>query len=124
MHIEPVPAATKSAPARMAAAGRTSSITFDHVLSLVAKEKRVPIRLILNNSRCRLPAARARQLAMYLAHVVHGETLTTIGEVFRRDRTTVSYACGVIEDLRDDPAFDAEVTRLEEMLQNGSHDHG
>jgi len=75
------------------------------------------MRMLLNGSRCKLSAARARQLAMYLAHVVQGETLTAIGQAFQRDRTTVSYACALIEDLRDDPAFDADVSRLELLVQ-------
>jgi chromosomal replication initiation ATPase DnaA len=120
MHTEP---ALIAPPMSFAGASPASSSIFEHVLKLVSKEKRVPVRLILNASRCRLPAARARQLAMYLAHVVHGQSLTSIAEVFQRDRTTVSYACGVIEDLRDDPAFDAEVTRLEELLQDGESGH-
>jgi chromosomal replication initiation ATPase DnaA len=83
------------------------------VLALVARDKHIPIRLLLHTSRCRADAARARHLAMYLAHVVKGISLTTIGSAFGRDRTTVSYACALIEDLRDDAAFDAELDALE-----------
>ncbi|MCW5721270.1 MAG: chromosomal replication initiator DnaA [Devosia sp.] len=86
------------------------------VIALVAREKNVPIRLIVHFSRCRAGAARARQIAMYLAHVVFGASLAEIGLAFGRDRTTVSHACGLIEDLRDDPAFDAELERLESVL--------
>ena len=39
---------------------------------------------------------------MYLAHVTCGLSLTEVGEVFARDRTTVAHACGRVEDLRDD----------------------
>lgn len=53
---------------------------------------------------------------MYLAHVVFGASLAEIGLAFGRDRTTVSHACGLIEDLRDDPAFDADLERLEQVL--------
>lgn len=74
--------------------------------------------MIFNASRCRIGVARSRQLAMYLAHVVLGVSLTAIGAAFGRDRTTVSYACHLIEDMRDDPDFDAEVTDLEMQLQN------
>lgn len=64
-----------------------------------------------------MPIARARQLAMYLSHVVLGRTLSEIGEVFGRDRTTVSYACAVIEDMRDDPQFDDTVSGLERQIE-------
>jgi len=86
-------------------------------IALIAQEKRVPVRLLIHRSRCRIGTARARQLAMYLSHVVLGRSLTEIGDAFGRDRTTVSHACAVIEDLRDDPAFDAEVTALEHRLE-------
>ncbi|KAB2919592.1 MAG: hypothetical protein F9K29_04545 [Hyphomicrobiaceae bacterium] len=57
--------------------------------------------------------AFARQVAMYLAHVACGLTLTEVGQIFARDRTTVAHACGVIEDRRDDPAFDRSLELLE-----------
>ncbi|MGV8833517.1 MAG: helix-turn-helix domain-containing protein [Devosia sp.] len=87
------------------------------VISLIAREKRIPIRLLIHPSRCRVGTARARQLAMYLSHVVLGCSLTEIGDAFGRDRTTVSHACAVIEDMRDDPAFDDDVTALERCLE-------
>jgi chromosomal replication initiation ATPase DnaA len=40
-----------------------------------------------------------------------------IGEAFGRDRTTVLHACGVIEDMRDDPRFDDEVSELERQIE-------
>jgi chromosomal replication initiation ATPase DnaA len=61
-------------------------------------------------------AAFARQVAMYLAHVTCGLTLTEVGEVFARDRTTVAHACGLVEDLRDAAAFDRSLELLEGVL--------
>jgi hypothetical protein len=49
--------------------------------------------------------AFARQVAMYLAHVACGMTLTDVGVMFGRDRTTVSYGCLKVEFRRDDPIF-------------------
>ena len=57
--------------------------------------------------------ALARQVAMYLAHVGCGLSLTETGRLFERDRTTVAHACGVIEDRRDDPIFDRALDLLE-----------
>lgn len=54
---------------------------------------------------------------MYLSHVVLGRSLVEIGEIFGRDRTTVSYACALIEDMRDDPQFDDEVCGLERRIE-------
>ncbi|MHA6298160.1 helix-turn-helix domain-containing protein [Devosia sp. CAU 1758] len=95
--------------------------SISQVVGLVSAHKGIPIAMILHGSRSRVGVARSRQLAMYLAHVILGESLTSIGTAFGRDRTTVSYACGLIEDMRDDPQFDAEVTDLELRLQNGGN---
>nr|WP_246204422.1 helix-turn-helix domain-containing protein [Devosia marina] len=73
--------------------------------------------MLFHRQRCRTDTARARQLAMYLAHVVLGESLTDIGLAFGRDRTTVSHACNLIEDMRDSVEFDRDVTELEARLQ-------
>lgn len=59
------------------------------------------------------PVALARQVAMYLMHVVFGLSLSAVGRYFNRDRTTAAHACRQIEDRRDDPAFDALIDRLE-----------
>jgi chromosomal replication initiation ATPase DnaA len=58
-------------------------------------------------------AAFARQVAMYLAHVVCGLSLTEVGALFARDRTTVAHACEVVEDRRDDPELDGRLEHLE-----------
>ncbi|GFO80650.1 MAG: hypothetical protein A49_02770 [Methyloceanibacter sp.] len=58
-------------------------------------------------------AAFARQVAMYLAHVVCGLSMTEVGVLFSRDRTTVAHACEVVEDRRDDPELDRRVEGLE-----------
>ena len=76
----------------------------------------MPTRQLLLPSRGEAEVALARQLAMYLMHVVLGRLYQDVGRFFGRDRTTVSYACALIEDLRDDPEFDAEVSRLERRL--------
>lgn len=61
-------------------------------------------------------AAFARQVAMYLAHVALGLSLTEVGAIFSRDRTTVAHACAMIEDERDDPVFDARLEQLERVI--------
>ena len=113
MHHSLSPHDTGRSPARRQAAVHDCG----DVIALVARQKNVPLRLFTHKSRSRLPVARARQLAMYLSHVVLGRTLLEIGYAFGRDRTTVSYACALIEDMRDDPRFDDEVSGLERQLE-------
>lgn len=67
-------------------------------------------------TRGRAHVARARQVGMYLAHVACGKSLTDVGRLFARDRTTVSHACSVIEDGRDDPTFDHVLELLERAV--------
>jgi chromosomal replication initiation ATPase DnaA len=67
-------------------------------------------------SRGKAHIALARQVGMYLAHVICGLTLTEVGLLFGRDRTTVAHACAVVEDRRDDPVFDRALDLLEWAL--------
>jgi chromosomal replication initiation ATPase DnaA len=67
-------------------------------------------------TRCKAPVAFARQVAMYLAHIACGLSLTEVGTLFGRDRTTVAYACSVVEDRRDEPDFDRSLDYLEAAI--------
>jgi hypothetical protein len=58
-------------------------------------------------------AALARQVAMYLAHVGMGLSLSEVGRLFARDRSTVAHACGVVEVWRDCAPFDRALDLLE-----------
>ncbi|GAB4225391.1 MAG: hypothetical protein Kow0032_01130 [Methyloligellaceae bacterium] len=79
----------------------------------VASAFQVPLHELRAPTRCRATVAFARQVAMYLMHVGCGLSLTQVGALVGRDRTTVAHACGIVEDRRDDPAFDGTVERLE-----------
>lgn len=72
---------------------------------------RVQLRRDRRRSSCHV-----RQIAMYVSHVVLQISLTDIGQVFGRDRTTVSHACNVVEDRRDDVAFDDFVAAVERVI--------
>jgi chromosomal replication initiation ATPase DnaA len=56
--------------------------------------------------------AEARQVAMYLAHVCCRMSLTEVGTMFGRDRTTVAHACLKVECRRDNPSFDRALDML------------
>ncbi|AMM85037.1 helix-turn-helix domain-containing protein [Martelella sp. AD-3] len=56
-----------------------------------------------------------RQIAMYVCHVTLQLSLSEIGAAFGRDRTTVAYSCRVIEDRRDDRAFDEFIASVERL---------
>lgn len=77
----------------------------------------VPVEALRTATRGRAHVALARQTAMYLAHVVCGLSLTEVGRIFERDRTTVSHACALIEDRRDDHLFDQLLELLERVAR-------
>ena len=74
--------------------------------SLVGSAFAVPRDDLRGASRGSPQTAFARQVAMYIAHVELGLSLSMVGCQFGRDRTTVSHACGRVEDRRDDPVLD------------------
>ena len=73
----------------------------------------VPQEDLSKRSRGKAPVALARQVAMYIAHVACRLSLTDVGLIFARDRTTVAHACAVVEDKRDDPVFDRALELME-----------
>jgi chromosomal replication initiation ATPase DnaA len=83
----------------------------------VAHTFNVPSDDLWSNTRGQPQVAFARQVAMYLAHVVCRLSLTKVGEMFSRDRTTVAHACTLIEDRRDDRGFDRTLDLLEAVLR-------
>lgn len=68
-------------------------------------------------TRGRAGVALARQVAMYIAHVGYGLSLTEVGDLFERDRTTVAHACGVVEQRRDDTCFDEAMQLLDLVIR-------
>jgi len=95
---------------------RKSNTQAFELLELVAIERGISPAELLVRHRGPASVAAARQLAMYLIHTTLGENMGKVGAFFGRDRTTVAYACRVIEDRRDegDAAFDEELARLEQ----------
>ncbi|SIP94859.1 dnaA protein helix-turn-helix [Rhizobium sp. RU35A] len=57
-----------------------------------------------------------RQIAMYVCHVTLSIPQGDIGDAFGRDRSTVGHACSVVEDRREDAAFDSFVSTIERMV--------
>jgi len=84
-----------------------------HLALAIAAERKSSLSAMLRRSRGSERDAGARQLAMYLAHVTLGRPQDSVAGLFRRDRTTVAHACQKMEDLRDEPRFEAEISRIE-----------
>ncbi len=87
------------------------------LVRIVARAHGVTVAELFHHSRSCAPIAASRQLAMYLMHVVLGRNFTQVGRFFGRDRTTVSYACRVMEDMRDDLEYEKQVADLEQRIE-------
>jgi chromosomal replication initiation ATPase DnaA len=94
------------------------------VLTAVAEARDVPVEMLFANSRCRGNIALARQLAMYVMHVALGRSIIAVAKLFDRHASTVLHSCYVIEDRRDDEAFDLLVSDLEAQATAPHRNHG
>lgn len=84
---------------------------------LVAGEFRVAESELMQATRAKADVAFARQVAMYLAHVVYSLSYNAVGACFERERSTVVHACSVVEDARDDPQFEVRLEKLEDRMR-------
>lgn len=82
----------------------------------VALALNIPLSRMQARTRCNADVALARQIAMYLSHTTFSLLLTEVGLHFKRDRSTVSHACAMIEDRRDNPEFELMLCQLEGLL--------
>ncbi len=99
-------------PASLCAfAARLAALAYGVAASELTSVRRLPRR-----------ATTARQVGIYLAHTTAGLPLVMVADFFGRDRTTAAYACRLVEDRRDDGAFDAELSELEDLLRAISGD--
>lgn len=89
-----------------------------HVESAVSLTLAVPIDELRASTRCRVEAALARQIAMYIAHAALGMRHCAIGRLCGRDHKTVAHACRVVEQRRDDPRFDRMLQLLEALCRD------
>ena len=84
---------------------------------LVAQAYGVTIDEIRAATRRTSQAAFARQIAMYLAHVVFSLSFGDIAGAFARDRSTVCHAIQRIEAMREDADLDRTLGWLETLLR-------
>lgn len=62
-------------------------------------------------------AAFIKHLSIYLCHVVLGHSMRKIASGFKLDRTSVSYACRKIEDMRDDHEKERFISMSERLVE-------
>ena len=81
----------------------------------------VPLQQLRAKTRLSPDIAFARQIAMYLAHTIFGLDYTDVGLHFRRDRTTVSHACRLVEDRREEMTIDVMLEQLSALLEEAKN---
>lgn len=93
-------------------------ITIEKIKKLVAEYFELPIDKLKGKTRKRA-VVMARQISMYLAKHLTGQSLKSIGDAFGgRDHSTVIYSCRAVKDLMDtDPEFKEAVVELEKRIQ-------
>jgi len=74
-------------------------------------------RLLRMPTRGQFRISLARQVCMYIAHVASGMSLTEVGRMWERDRTTAAHACTVVEERRDDAEFNRAIDLIELVVK-------
>jgi chromosomal replication initiation ATPase DnaA len=74
------------------------------------------------SSRRAMGISDARQIGMYLAHKVLRRSMTRVGHVFGRDRTTVRHACLKVDRLRDRDSMDRALRHVAGALVRWSEE--
>ena len=86
------------------------------ILAVVSAKMDVRREDLKKSSRGKADICVARQCAMYLMHTALSCSYCEVASFFTRDRTTVSHACRLIEDMRDAPAFEDQLIQMEELI--------
>ncbi|MBK8722011.1 MAG: chromosomal replication initiator protein DnaA [Saprospiraceae bacterium] len=96
----------------------TKELTIDHILNMVSTHLNIPLDKIQGKSRKR-NYVEARQLTMYLAKNLTGNSLKSIGQLFGgKDHSTVIYSCKSIVDMMHiDPVFKDTVETIEKNIK-------
>ena len=87
---------------------------------VVAHAYGVPLDELRAPSRGAKQAALARQIAMYLAHIVFAMSMTAVARGFGRDRSTCCHAIQRVEAMREDPELNRTLGWLEATLRGVS----
>jgi hypothetical protein len=117
--LQSSPSVLPAPPENSSATPFTPERTCQWVAFCVARDFGLEMAALFGPTRGAPRTAFARQVAMYLAHIGFQLSLGTISRVFDRDRTTVSHACHVVEDGRDDIWLDCRLEALELFCRTG-----
>jgi chromosomal replication initiation ATPase DnaA len=112
----------KSAAVRVEEQQAVSPISLERerawlVQATVAHVTGVALKDLYATTRGSPKVAFARQIAMYLSHIVFKISPAEVARLFGRDPSTVTYALWRIEELREQPQLDRTLDWIEAMLR-------
>ncbi|MGI9475233.1 MAG: helix-turn-helix domain-containing protein [Hyphomicrobiaceae bacterium] len=107
----------RTAPSAAVVPKPEAVLTREFLCGTVATVFNVEAELLAHPKRGPAHVALARQVAMYLAHVSCELSLTAVGRLFGRDRSTVAHACRRIENAREGPLFDRALAVMERSVR-------
>lgn len=86
------------------------------VNQMIAAAYEISGERLLRRDRGVIKVNRPRQISMYLMNTALSLKFTEIAEFYDKDRTTVSHACRVIEEMRDNVEFDMRILEFENTI--------
>jgi chromosomal replication initiation ATPase DnaA len=88
---------------------------------VVAQVYGAPVEEMRKPTRGRPHVARARQIAIHLAHSVFAMSHRQLAREFGRDRSTIHHACQLIEGMREASLeFDSNLRWMESLLRRAA----
>ena len=95
----------------------SKEITIEKIKKIVSDYFEIPVDRLRSKTRKR-EVVMARQISMYMAKELTGQSLKSIGESFGgRDHSTVIYSCRAVRDLMDtDSQYREAVSDLEKQI--------
>ncbi len=96
--------------------GQRTRLLYSFVNQMVAAAFEIKADALMHNQRGDARTSRARQIAMYLINTSLSQSFVEVAAFYGRDRTTVSHACTVVEELRDIAEFDTRLSELEKTI--------
>ncbi|MCK5519562.1 MAG: chromosomal replication initiator protein DnaA, partial [Candidatus Marinimicrobia bacterium] len=100
---------------------QSSKISIEHILKSVSKTYHISENEIIGKGRQKI-TAMARQIVMYFARELSGDSLKSIGlRLGGRDHSTVIHACNtIVEKMKKDEDFKSELDTLRNQIELNS----
>lgn len=98
----------------LAVVERYERAAYEVILSVCDYTKTQPQYILMDTRRGNV--SHARHIAMYILNTEFNIPASGVSLIFGRDRSTVSHALARVEDMRENPTFDADVFEIAEKV--------